>query len=213
MELKRNRREFARTKGRRESEEPGDNCFSQNSGTYTVYNSHVTCSNYSFSLVMVTPTSHFFAFHWLQFTSMCCLFPIGYLPKPTSMGGRICLLSLSSTTSIGLGDIPIIPLLILSSVGWSCQQHPPIHNTCRTWWHSGNHFVDITFGRMKLSTTSAVFKTCRSCQYITMAVKEYSIFPRTPRLEPHHEMVSWHTKNTSSIWSIDRTLKRTTTSG
>ena len=45
-----------------------------------VYNSHVTCSNSSFSLTMVTPTSHFFAFHWL-----CCLFPIGYLPKPGSV--------------------------------------------------------------------------------------------------------------------------------
>ena len=53
--------------------------------TYIVYNSHVTCSNSSFSLVMVTPTSHFFAFHWL-----CCLFPIGYMPKSTSVGGRIC---------------------------------------------------------------------------------------------------------------------------
>ena len=54
--------------------------FSRNSGTYIVYNSHVT-----FSLTMVTPTSHFFAFHWL-----CCLLPIGYLPKPSSVGVRIC---------------------------------------------------------------------------------------------------------------------------
>ena len=34
---------------------------------------------------MVTPTSHFFAFHWL-----CCLLPIGYWPKPDSVGVRIC---------------------------------------------------------------------------------------------------------------------------
>ena len=59
--------------------------FSWNSGTYIVYNSYVTCSNSSFSLTMVTPTSHFFAFHWL-----CCLLPIGYLPKPSSVGVRIC---------------------------------------------------------------------------------------------------------------------------
>ena len=55
--------------------------FSRNSGTYIVYNSHVT----SFSLTMVTPTSHFFAFHWL-----CCLLPIGYLPKTGFVGVRIC---------------------------------------------------------------------------------------------------------------------------
>ena len=53
--------------------------FSRNSGTYIVYNSHVTCSNSSFSLTMVTPISHFFAFHWLF-----CL-----LPKPDSVGVRI----------------------------------------------------------------------------------------------------------------------------
>ena len=59
--------------------------FSRNSGTYIVYNSHVTCNNSSFSLIMVTPTSYFFAFQWL-----CCLLPIGYLPKSGSVGVRIC---------------------------------------------------------------------------------------------------------------------------
>ena len=49
-----------------------------------------------------------------------------YFPVATSMGGRICHHSPSSTTSIGQGDIPIITLLILSSAEWSCQQHPPI---------------------------------------------------------------------------------------
>ena len=58
---------------------------SRNSGTYIVYNSHVTFSNSSFSLTMVTPKSHFFAFHWL-----CCLLPIGYLPKPSSVSILIC---------------------------------------------------------------------------------------------------------------------------
>ena len=64
--------------GRRKSQWTTD--FSRNSGTYIVYKSHVTCSNSSFSLTTVTPTSHFFAFHWLY-----CLLPIGYLPKPGSV--------------------------------------------------------------------------------------------------------------------------------
>ena len=59
--------------------------FSRNLGAYIVYNSHVTSSNSSFSLTMVTPMFHFFAFH-----SLCCLLLIGYLPKPGSVGVRIC---------------------------------------------------------------------------------------------------------------------------
>ena len=43
------------------------------------------------------------------------LVPIGYLPKSTSMGGRICHQSQSSTTSIGQGDIPIFVDIIF---GW-----------------------------------------------------------------------------------------------
>ena len=69
--------------GRRKSQWTTD--FSRNSRNYIVYNSHVTCSNSSFSLTMVTPTSHFFAFHWL-----CWLLLIGYFPKPGSVGVRIC---------------------------------------------------------------------------------------------------------------------------
>ena len=60
-------------------------------------------------------------FHWLQLPSMCCLFPIGYLHKPTSTGWRICHQLSSLTTSIGQGDIPTTTLLTLSSAGWSCQ--------------------------------------------------------------------------------------------
>ena len=69
--------------GRRKSQWTTD--FSRNSGTYIVYNSQVTYNNSSFSLTMVTPTSQFFAFQWLY-----CLLPIGYLPKPGSVGVRIC---------------------------------------------------------------------------------------------------------------------------
>ena len=69
--------------GRRKSQCTTD--FSRNPGNYTFYDSHVPCSISSFSLTMVTPTSPFFAFHWL-----CCLLLIGYLPKPGSVGVRIC---------------------------------------------------------------------------------------------------------------------------
>ena len=77
------------------------------------------------------PTSHFFAF-WL-----CCLLPIGYLPKPGSVGGRICHyhwiqqcpllcdfpISLTGCTCFqhhnsGHGDISAITLLILSLSGY-----------------------------------------------------------------------------------------------
>ena len=114
-----------RTHGRRTSQWTTN--FSRNSGTYIVYNSHVTGSNSSFSLTMVMPTSHFFAFHWL-----CCL-----LPKPGSVGVRICHyhriqrrplfgdFSISSTgctcfkhNNSGHGDISAITLLILSLSGY-----------------------------------------------------------------------------------------------
>ena len=106
--------------------------FNQNFGTYIVYNSHVTCSNSSFSLVMVMPTSHFFVFHWLQFTSMCCLFSIGNLPKPTSLGRRICYHSPSSTTSID------------EAVNNIHRYNNNNNNTCRVWRHSSNHSDFIT---------------------------------------------------------------------
>ena len=103
-------------RGRQEFEEPVNNW---KSGTYIDYNCNPPCS-----FVKVTPTSHCFVFHWLLFTFMCYLFHIGYLPKPTSTGRRICHHLPSSTTSIGQGDIPIITLLILSLAGWNCQLHP-----------------------------------------------------------------------------------------
>ena len=122
--------------GKRKSQWTTDR--SRNSGTYIVYNSHVTCSNSSFSLTMVMPTSLFFAFHWL-----CCLLPISYLPNPGSVGVRIChyhrtqprppfrwfsdifdrmhLFSTSTvfTATVWHGDISAITLLILSLSGRS----------------------------------------------------------------------------------------------
>ena len=115
--------------------------FGRNSGTYIVYNSHVTYSNSSFALTMVMPTSHFFAFHWLS-----CLLPIGHLPKPGSVGVRICHyhriqrrplfgdFPISSTgctcfehNNSGDGDISAITLLILSLSGYN-----PVNIV--TWW-------------------------------------------------------------------------------
>ena len=70
IEKKSNHREFTRTEGvvgSRKSQ--GTTDFSQHSGTYIVYYSHVTFSNSSFSLVTVRV--------------YVLLFPIGYLAKPT----------------------------------------------------------------------------------------------------------------------------------
>ena len=123
-------RTHERVVGNRKSQWTTD--FSQNSGTYIAYNSHVTCSNSSFSLVMVTPTSHFFISHWLQFTSMCYLFLIGNLPKPTywvfpgsHFYGRTYL-----------------------------SQFTEFNHVHRRRWYSDNHFFGSIFDRMKLSTTS-----------------------------------------------------------
>ena len=93
----------------------------------------MTCSNFSFSLVVVTPTSHFFVFHWLQFTSMYYLFPIGYLPKPT-----YCVFP--GYHFYGWTYLPLF------------AEFNDVH---RTRWYSDNLFVDIIFGRMKLPTISA----------------------------------------------------------
>ena len=139
--------------GRRTSQ--GTTDFSQNLGTYIVYNSHGTCSNSSFSLTMVMPTSHFFAFHWL-----CCLLLIGYLPKPGSVGIHIChyhriqrcpLFRWFSDISVGMVTFRQSPCwyypwadIILSTS--SDTQH------LWTWWHFGDHT-----GLINLSTTSAIF--------------------------------------------------------
>ena len=106
--------------------------FNRNSGTYIVYNSHVTFRNSSFSLTMVMFTSHFFGFHWLW-----GYFPICCWPKPGSVGVRICHyhriqrrplcgdFPISSTGytffqlhNCGHGNISAITLLILSLRGY-----------------------------------------------------------------------------------------------
>ena len=154
--------------GRRKSQWTTD--FSWNSGTYIVYNSHVTCSNSSFSLTMVTATSHFFAFHWL-----CCLLPIGYLPKPSSLGVRIChhhqiqlrpqvkviVRYLRLDAPVSTSTIFTAPVGMVTFQQSPCWYHPWADaavstSTDRqllwTWWHFGDHT-----GLINLSTTSAVF--------------------------------------------------------
>ena len=104
--------------GRRTSQWTTD--FSRNSGTYIVYNSHGICSNSSFSLTMVMPTSHFFTFHWL-----CCLLPIGCLPKPGSVGVRICHSHRIQRRPRFRWFSDIFDRMQL----WA-------------WWHFGNHLLD-----------------------------------------------------------------------
>ena len=130
--------------GRQKSQWTTD--FSRNSGTYIIYNSHVTCSNSSFSLTMVTPTSHFFAFHWL-----CCLLPIGYLPKPGSVGVRICTEFNHVHGSRWYSDIFDRMHLF---------QHPPYSQHLWAWWHFSNHLVDIILERMQLSQHPLIHSTC-----------------------------------------------------
>ena len=95
--------------GKRKSQWTTD--FSRNSGTYIVYNYHVTCSNSSLSLTMVTPTSHF-------------LLSIGYVVQARFCGRMHLPLSPKSTTFTGQGDIPIY------STWWTCFNIYRIHSTC-----------------------------------------------------------------------------------
>ena len=134
--------------GRRTSQWTTD--FSRNSGTYIVYNSHVTCSNSSFLLTMVTPTSHFFAFHWL-----CCLFPIA---QARFCGRTYLPLSPNSTTPtvqvIFRYLRPDAPVFNITTVGMVTFRQSPcwyypwadiILSTSSdtqhlwTWWHFGDY--------------------------------------------------------------------------
>ena len=136
-------REHGGAVGRRTTQWTTD--FSRNSGTYIVYNSHVTSSNSSFSLTMVMPPSHFFAFHWL-----CCLLPIGYLPKPGSVGVRIC----------HYHRIEWRPLF-----RWFSDIFDRMHlfstKQLWAWWHFGNHLVDIILERIWSCQHLLIHSTCR----------------------------------------------------
>ena len=149
--------------------------FSRNLGTYIVYNSHVTC-NSSFSLTMVMPTYYFFAFHWL-----CCLLPIGYLPKPSSVGVHICYnhqiwpslpfrwfsnifdrMHLFSTSTIFTAPVGMVTFR--QSPCWYYPWADVAVSTSSdtqhlwTWWHFGDHT-----GLLNLSVNNiCCIHTCRS---------------------------------------------------
>ena len=115
--------------GRRKSQWTTD--IRRNSWTYIVYNSHVTSSHSSFSLTMVTPTSHFFAFHWLLAQARFC--GRTHLPlSPNSTTPTVQMISRYLRpdepvfninrihNACGHDDISAITLLILSLSGCSC---------------------------------------------------------------------------------------------
>ena len=145
--------------------------FCLNSGTYIVYNSHVTCSNSSFSLTMVTPTSHFLAFHWL-----CCLLPIGYLPKPGSVG--IChhhliqsrpqvkvifrylrpdapvSTSTVFTATVGMVTFRQSPCWYYPWAGAAVSTSTDIQHLW-TWWHFGDHagLINLSVNNIRCTHT------------------------------------------------------------
>ena len=112
--------------GRRKGQWTTD--FSRNSGTYIVYNSHVTCCNSSFSLTIVTHTSHFFAFHWLL-ARFCGRTHLPLSPNSTTPTVQVIFWYLRPDAPVfnihrihcncGHGDISAITLLILSLSGCS----------------------------------------------------------------------------------------------
>ena len=99
--------------GRRKSQWTID--FSQNSVTYTVYNFHVTCSNSSFSLTRVMPTSHFFA----SIGYVVC-FQLATCPSPVLWAYASATITEFNHAQRS-GDFPI------SSTGCTCFQY----NKCR----------------------------------------------------------------------------------
>ena len=86
---------------------------SRNSGTYIVYNSHVTCSNSTFSLTMVMPTSHFFA---LLFIGYVVCFPLATCSS-------LVLWAYASATITEFNDAHCSGDFPISSTGCTCFQH------------------------------------------------------------------------------------------
>ena len=130
---------------------------------------------------MVTPKSHFFAFYWL-----CCLLPIGYLPKPGSVGVRIChyhriqprplfrwfsdifdRMHLFSTSTIFTATVGMVtfrqsacwyyPWMDVALSTSSDTQH------LWTWWHFGDHtgLINLSLNNIRH------IHICRSRWYIT----------------------------------------------
>ena len=139
--------------------------FSWNSGTYIVYNSHVTCSNFSFSLTMVMPTFHFFAFHWLLAQARFCgLTHLPLSPNSTTPTVQVIFWYLR----------PDAPVFNVTTVGMVIFQQSPcsyylwadiILSTSSdtqylwTWWHFGDRT-----GLINLSVNNICrIHTRRSC--------------------------------------------------
>ena len=152
--------------------------FSRNSGTYIVYNSHVICSNSSFPLTMVTHTFHSFALHWL-----CCLLPIGYLPKPGSVDVRIYHYHriqprpqvrwysdiFDRMHLFSIFTVFTAPVDMMTFRQSPCWYYPWANAAVSTstdtqhlwaWWHFGNP-LDIILERMQLSQHPLMHSTCR----------------------------------------------------
>ena len=91
---------------------------------HPVSNSYVTYSN---SFVVNNGYTHIFAFHWL-----CCQLPIGYLPKPGSVGVRIC---------HHHGIQPRLQVRRYSDIldQMHLFQHPLYSQHLWAWWHFGDH--------------------------------------------------------------------------
>ena len=124
--------------------------FSQNSGTYIVYNSHVTSNNSSFSLVITS--------HWsLRLTSLLSIdyvvcSPLATCPSPLLWADASATITKFNHVhrSRWYSDNHFVDI-IFGRVQLS--QHPPIHSTCGL----GDIPVINPVLSMYLLTTSAVF--------------------------------------------------------
>ena len=131
----------------------------------------MTCSNSSFLLTMVTLTSHFFTFHWL-----CCLLPIGYLPKPSSVSIRVCHHHRIQPHQ----QVKVIFRYLWPDAAVSTStgtQH------LWTWWHFGDHAGLINL----ICQQIRYIHTRRSRQYITCCLKVSEFKPQL------HYYIHFHT--------------------
>ena len=132
MEQKSNCREFGHTEELSGDRRASEQLTSRNLGTYIVYNSHVTCSNSSFSLtILCFPLVMLSASHWLLAQAWLCghtHLPLS--PNSTTPTVQVIFRYLRLDAPVynihhihsncGHGDISAITLLILSLSGCSC---------------------------------------------------------------------------------------------
>ena len=137
--------------------------FSQNSGTYIVYNSYMTCSNSSFSLVIVTPTFHFFVFPLVSVHVHVLLVP-HWLLAQAHFYGRTYLPPFAEFNHVHrsrwYSDNHLCWYYLRP--GEAVNNIRRYNNTCRIRWHSGNHFVDIIFAGWNCQQHPSCNKTCKT---------------------------------------------------